>query len=234
MKQQVAKALAARVADGDVIGIGSGSTVELAVTAIGERVAAEGLKISGVPTSLRTAAHASEAGITILSPLTDVPISWAFDGADEVDPEFRMIKGRGAAMLNEKIIARRAQHLLIIVTEEKLVEKLGSVHPVPIECIPEARFLIERDLKALGAKEIVLRAAENKYGPVITEHNNIILDVRFEDISPELDRDIQSITGVVETGLFLGFNQELIVASKDGLSSRRLLEGKLKQQPITL
>jgi len=233
MKALVAKALADRVRDGEVIGIGSGSTVEMAVDQIAQRIAKEGISVSGIPTSLRTASHASEAGIQMLSPCTDTPITWAFDGADEVDDDFNMIKGRGAAMLNEKIIARRAKNLVIIVSEDKLVERLGSVHPIPVECIPEARYLVQRGLVDLGATEVVVRAASNKYGPVITEHNNVILDARFDSIPPELDQQIQSLTGVVETGLFLGFGQELLVATEKDVSSQRLVNGERKSEILS-
>ena len=115
MKEIVAKVFAERVSDGDCIGIGSGSTVELAVKAIGERIKSEGIKISGIPTSHYISLVAQESGIEILSAISRTKISWAFDGADEVDPQLNMIKGGGAAMLNEKIIAGRSERLVILV-----------------------------------------------------------------------------------------------------------------------
>lgn len=230
MKALVARALAGRVKDGEIIGLGSGSTVEMAVDQIGQRIAREGIRVVGVPTSLRTAMRANQAGIKVLSPHTDIPISWAFDGADEVDRDFNMIKGRGGAMLSEKIMARRAQKLVIIVSEDKLVDSLGKRHPVPIEVIAEAQYVVRDALSRLGARECEMRAAANKYGPVITEHGNIILDAWFDEITPELDDALQRITGVVETGLFVNFGQELLVAGRDKVWSRQQRDGALEEK----
>ena len=229
MKSLVARALAKRVQDGDVIGIGSGSTVELALEHIAERIARDKLHVLGVPTSHRTALVAEHAGIRVLSPISRTPLAWAFDGADEVDPAFRMIKGRGAAMLNEKIIARRAAEFVIIVSEEKLVDRLGKIHPVPIEVIPEAIQIVEDGLMRLGARKVVLRAAANKYGPVITEHNNFVLDVTFDEIGPDLEQQVKSISGVVESGLFFDCATEVLVSRSSGIWSQRLANGKLTE-----
>ncbi len=220
MKNSLGKVIASRIKSGEVIGLGSGSTVEAALLEIGARIRAEKLTVFGVPTSSRTALLASEAGITVLSPLTSTPIDWAFDGADEVDDNLQMIKGRGAAMLNEKIIAKRAASFVVIVSEEKLVKILGTKFPVPIEIIPEAVSLVQTQLPALGAKEIKLRMSTEKYGPVITEHNNFVLDVRFSQIGEELEKEIKIIPGVVESGLFFGFNPEVLVQRKDGIWAR--------------
>ena len=222
LKQQVAGALAERVRDGEVIGLGSGSTVEAAIGAIGEKVAERGIRVLGVPSSQRIAEVADKAGIIVLSPLSQVEIVWAFDGADEVDPEFQMIKGRGAAMLNEKIIARRAGGLLVIVAEEKLVSNLGQVHAVPVEVIPEASSLVIEGLKDLGASEVKVRPSSEKYGPIISEHGNLVLDARFSDIKPELESEINSLTGVVENGLFFGLCNELLIAKSDGVYQQKL------------
>lgn len=232
MKALVARALAKRVVDGEVIGLGSGSTAELAIDQIGQRIVRDKIRVIGVPTSYRTALIASAAGIEVLSPLSNVAIDWAFDGADEVDPQFNMIKGRGAAHLTEKIVARRAKQLLIIVSEDKIVSKLGTHHPVPIEVIPEAVHYVEQELKALGAKEVTIRPATNKYGPIITEHNNLVVDASFSDITPALDLKIKQITGVVETGLFCNFNQELLVAKSDGVYLQRLKDGRIEEELI--
>ena len=152
--------------------------------------------------------------------MTQVRLNWAFDGADEVDSSFRMIKGRGAAMLAEKIIAERAEgRLFIVVTEEKLVDRLGSKFAVPIEVIPEAIMLVMPALRALGAAEVTVRKATTKYGPTISEHNNLIVDARFDRIEDDLPVRIKNLTGVVEHGLFFGYTNEVFVAKSDGVSS---------------
>lgn len=219
MKEKVAKILADRVKDGEVIGIGSGSTVELAVLELAKRIKSEGLKIKAYPTSHRISLIAQESGIEILSPISETKISWTFDGADEVDPNLNMIKGGGAAMLNEKIIADRSGKLIILITEDKLVSRLGEKFAVPVEVIPEALGYVKEKLKELGSTEVVLREATKKYGPVITEHNNFILDAKFSEIPTSYEKEINSITGVVDNGLFINRASEVIVAKSDGIYS---------------
>jgi ribose 5-phosphate isomerase A len=232
-KALVARCLAKRVRHGEVIGLGSGSTAELAVDQIGQRISREKISIAGVPTSYRIAMIAEKAGIQVLSSTTDVKLNWAFDGADEVDPQFMMIKGRGAAMLNEKIIARRAgENLLIIVSDDKLVERLGKKHPIPVEVIPEALGLVRSGLAKIGCRETVLRESTTKYGPETTEHNNLILDSWFDDIQPDLELRIKAITGVVESGLFVNATKELLVARENGVWSRRLMSGRIEEQLV--
>ena len=232
LKALLAKNLAQRVRNGDVIGLGSGSTAELALIEIAKRITNEGITVSGVATSFRTTQLAEQAGIRVFPAHSSRALTWAFDGADEVDAELNMIKGRGAAMLMEKLVARRSPKLCIIVTEDKLVSRLGSKFPVPVEVIPEAVCDAEIALKALGADVVDLRQAVNKYGPEITEHNNLILDARFDKITVETEAAIKSIIGVVESGLFFNFNPEVLVARDDGIWSRRTVDGKVVEQLV--
>lgn len=233
MKSVVARALAGRVRDGELIGIGSGSTVELAIEEIGRRIRDKGLRVRAVPTSHRTALVAEEVGIEVLSPVSRAKLSWAFDGADEVDPELNLIKGRGAAMLHEKIVARRAKRLVIAITEDKLVSRLGETFSVPVEVIPDALGLVEQGLQELGASEVVLREAAKKYGPVVSEDGNFVLDARFASIRPELESKIKNLTGVVESGLFIGCTDEVLVARKTGVFSQKLKDGRVIEEKIT-
>lgn len=232
MKKQLAEILAKRIVDGETVGLGSGSTVELAVLALGKRVAEENLRLKAYPTSHRIALIAEQAGIELLSPVSEASISWTFDGADEVDPELNLIKGGGAAMLNEKIIADRSERLVILVTEEKLVKRLGEKFAVPIEVIPEAFGYVKSQLLKLGAKEVVLRQAVNKYGPVISEHNNFILDAKFENIQESLEREINCITGVVDNGLFMNRADEVIVAKATGIYSMKRKNGSVVTEKV--
>ncbi len=219
MKERVAAALAQRVKDGEVLGVGSGSTTELAIKAIGERIKQEDISVGAVATSYRSAECARDAGMALIEPVSGLSISWAFDGADEVDPKLNLLKGRGAAMLSEKVVAKLAPRFVVIVTAEKLVDRLGEKFPVPVEIIPSAIRLVERELAKLAASEVELRQASKKYGPVITEHGNHVLDVKFSAIEPQLETAINCIPGVVENGLFFDCCHEVLVAESDGIYS---------------
>ena len=219
-KELVATALAERVKNGDVIGLGSGSTAELAIIAIGKRIRAEKLSVAGTATSLKVAQLAREAGITLLSNINPPPLSWGFDGADEVDPKMNLIKGFGAAMLTEKIQAHRCRgKFVIIVTEEKLVKKLGEKFALPIAVLPEAIDLVSVDLRSIGAKEIIERPATGKAGQIFTEQGYVVLDCRFPELTKKLEQEIKLITGVIESGLFFDLASEVLVAGSAGVRS---------------
>ena len=232
MKAIVARALAKRVKDGDVLGLGSGTTVELAVDQIGQRIARENIRVTVVPTSFRIAMVAEASGLQVLSPGLARELDWGFDGADEIDDNFNVIKGRGAAMLLEKIVAKRLKSYVIIASEEKMVSRLGTRVPIPLEVIPEALHLVTKELTALGAREIVTREASAKYGPIITEHGNIVLDAWFDNVEPKLEGMLKAITGVVESGLFAGYVSEILIAKTDGVWSRRRINGKIVEELI--
>jgi ribose 5-phosphate isomerase A len=219
MKEKVAQEIAQRVKDGDVIGIGTGTTVDAALTAIGARVKQEGLKLTVVPTSLQSAWRCQELGFTVMSPAYYGHLSWGFDGADQVTKDRWAIKGKGGALLQEKILAKRCKKFIIIVDDSKVVAKLGVGCPVPVEVLPEGRILAEEGLRGLGATELVVRIGTGKHGPVITEGGNIIIDATFSSISENLEREIKKIVGVVDSGLFIGYATEVIVASASGVSS---------------
>ena len=219
MKEIVAAELAKRIKDGDRIGVGTGTTVDAALVKIGERIKAEDLNVQVVPTSLQSAWKCHEIGLTVLYPAYNDMLSWGFDGADAVDKNLWLIKGKGGAMLQEKILAARCKKFIIIVDESKVVDDLAGSCPIPVEVIPEALCVAKKGLHELGAKEIVMRPATGKHGPIITEAGNIILDVKFSAIKSELEKQIKSVVGVVESGLFMGYAHEVIVASAGGLKS---------------
>jgi len=217
MKEIVAREIAQRVKNGDVIGVGTGTTVDAALTEIGKRVKAEGLRITVVPTSYQSAWRCQELGFLVMYPGYRGTLSWGFDGADQVNRAKWAIKGKGGAMLQEKILAKRCKQFVLIVDETKVVEHLGKGCGVPIEVIPEALILVEEGLKDLGAVEVSIRTGTGKHGPVITERGNIILDASFPAISERLERDIKSIIGVVDSGLFIGYASEVLVAGTQGV-----------------
>ena len=159
MKEKVGKTLADRVVNGELIGVGTGSTVDAALLALAERVRREKIAVSVVTTSRESAWRCQEIGLTVLHSGYYGEISWGFDGADAVDNDFRLIKGKGGALLQEKILAARCRRFVVVVDQSKMVDNLATSCPVPVEIIPEARYTVERELRAIGATEIVLRPA---------------------------------------------------------------------------
>jgi len=219
MKEKVGQAIAERIKDGDVIGVGTGSTVDAALVAIGQRIARERLTVAAVPTSYQSAWRCKELGLTVLHPVCSGPISWGFDGADQVNKERWAIKGKGGAMLQEKLVAKRCQKFIIIVDHSKVVGQLGAGCSIPVEVLPEGVELAASGLRALGATEVILRSGTGKHGPTITEKGNVILDAAFARIEAGLEREIKAVTGVVESGLFIGYVSEVLVGDDRGITS---------------
>ena len=210
-KQKVADKIAAMVKDGDVIGVGSGSTSYMALLAIAKRIKEEKLNIKAIPTSIEIGMVCTKLGIPLNSIFESRP-DWLFDGADEVDPNHNLIKGRGGAMFKEKLLISTSPVNYIIIDDSKLVDKLGTNFPVPIEVFPLALLHVEKELEKIGVESLSLRPAKGKDGPVITENGNLIVDARFYEIDDDLEFKIKSITGVIESGIFIKYNVEVLVA----------------------
>lgn len=201
-KNKLALQILHKVNDGDTIGFGSGTTSYLATIKIGEKVQKEKLNITAIPTSNEIKELCEKYGIKIGN-LLENKIDWAFDGADEVELKHMwLIKGRGAAMFKEKLNIISSPITYILVDKTKFVNNLGEKCKVPVEVFPSAMNYVAKQLEKLGAKEITYRG--------MTENNNGILDVKFENISSALEKQVKSITGVIESGLFLGYNIEII------------------------
>lgn len=220
MKEKVAEEIAGRVRDGQILGIGTGSTVDLALDFIGRRVKAEKLSLAAVPTSLESAWRCQSMGISVLSTAYTGFLDWGFDGADAVNQQLWLIKGKGGALLQEKILAARCKTFTVIVDDSKLFADLAKACPIPVELLPQARSIVEAALVKRGAKNCELRQGSGKHGPVITEQGNIILDVKFDQIGAGLEQELKSIVGVVESGLFIDYASEVLVGSASGV--RRL------------
>jgi ribose 5-phosphate isomerase A len=218
LKQAAADEAVALIEDGMIVGLGTGSTSELAVDALGKRVAG-GLRVIGIPTSEFTGAQARSLGIPI-STLDEHPqVDLTIDGADEVElGSLNLIKGRGGALLREKIVASASKRLIIIVDESKLHEKLGSQFALPVELVPFGWPAAARRLAALGSKP-VLRLGEGEK-PYVTDGGHYIVDCAFGIIAApdELERKLNDIVGVVEHGLFLRMASQVIVAGRDGIT----------------
>ncbi|MBS1529494.1 MAG: ribose 5-phosphate isomerase A [Bacteroidetes bacterium] len=210
-KQKVADEIATKVKDGDILGVGSGSTSYLALLAIAKKVNEEKLNIKAIPTSIEISLMCSKLGIPLTTLYEHRP-DWLFDGADEVDPDKSLIKGRGGAMFKEKLMISSSPVNYILVDESKIVKKLGTNFPVPIEVFPQALLHVEKELRRIGATGLMLRPAKGKDGPVITENGNLILDARFDEIDKGMEQKIKSITGVIESGLFINYNIEVLIA----------------------
>jgi ribose 5-phosphate isomerase A len=199
-----------------VVGLGSGTTAALIVAALGDRMARGGLSFVGVPTSGATAELAREAGIRLVG-LDDVAaLDLVLDGADEVDPQFRMIKGRGGAFLREKMVAAAGRRRVIVVTPEKRVEQLGHTRPVPIEVSAFAIRPIEEAVRSHGG--IPTLRLEGDGSPFLTDEGHRVLDCRFVGIPDPVDLDerLRRIVGVFETGLFVDLCDQLLVGSDAG------------------
>jgi len=212
-KQAAARAAVELVENGQIVGLGSGSTSALAVRFLAERVRA-GLKIVGIPTSQNTAELASQLGIPLASLEEHSRIDIDIDGADEIDPRLNLIKGGGGAFLREKIIAAISRRFIVIADSAKQVERLG-VFPLPVEVIPFARSLIQRQIESLGAQVQLRRSASGE--PYITDEGHPVLDCTFGEIAdpPGLAERLLRIPGVIEHGLFIGM-AEMALVGKDG------------------
>ena len=210
-KDRAALAAARLVESGMVVGLGSGSTAAMMVRHLAARVEHEGLQIVGVPTSGATAELARSLKIPVRELDEVAVLDINLDGADEIDPQFRMIKGRGGALLREKIVACAAARRVTIVTAEKLVERLGLSAPIPIEVSTFGVKHTERLIQRLGASTSIRCRADGSL--ILTDGGNAILDCRFpDDIDPGArDCQLQGIAGVLETGLFIGLCDTLIV-----------------------
>mgnify|MGYP003345060640 CR=1 FL=1 len=203
------------VRDGMVVGLGTGSTAKHMVIALGERVK-QGLRIKGVPTSRETAELARTHGIELIETEDQWSIDVTIDGADQVDPQLNLIKGGGGALLKEKIVATAARQLVIVVDHTKCVPVLGDTFPLPVEVVPFGWGSTARQIEALGSKAVLRK----RNGEIFrTEAGHYILDVQIARIDKpeELELRLNTLPGVVETGLFVGRTNILIVGAPHGV-----------------
>jgi ribose 5-phosphate isomerase A len=218
-KELAGRAAAALVVSGNIVGLGTGSTAYFAVVALGERVKA-GLKIIGIPTSDATAELARAVGIP-LSTLDEHPeIDITIDGADELDPQLRLIKGGGGALLREKIIATASKKMVVVADSSKIVAALGRF-PLPVEIIPFASAVLEKKITALGATcKLRTRSDGSAF---VTDEGHHILDCSFGKIAdpPALARALNDMPGVVEHGLFIGIAKVAVVGKGSSVAEIR-------------
>ena len=204
------------VKDDTAVGLGAGRAATAFVRALAARVR-DGLRVRGVPVSEATAALAGELGIPLVG--LEVEIDVTVDGADEVDPDLNLIKGYGGALVRERIVAAASRRQIILVERDKLVPRLGSRGRLPVEVVSFALPLSRRRLAALGLAPTLRKAGESQF---VTDNGNVILDCVVGPIvdPPALERALRAVPGVVDTGLFLGTADTVLVA--DGTSVSEL------------
>ncbi|HUJ84092.1 MAG TPA: ribose-5-phosphate isomerase RpiA [Candidatus Acidoferrales bacterium] len=217
-KRNAALSAVKHVNDGFIVGLGSGSTAAFAIEALGERVKLENLHVMGIPTSYQAFLLAVECGIPITTLDEHPEVDLTIDGADQVTPELFLIKGMGAALAREKIVAAASKLNIIIADEQKKVKLLGEKgQSVPVEVLPFAISLAKRKIMANGGKP-VLREGKGKLGPTITDNGNAILDSYFGEIlnPAELEVKVKMVPGVVETGFFVGLTDLVYIGKAAG------------------
>lgn len=217
LKKQAALKAVDFVEDGMIVGLGTGTTASHVIEALARRVKT-GLKIQGIPTSERTSEHAERLGLILTDFSAYKQIDVTIDGADEVElSSLDVIKGLGGALLREKIVAAASKKLIIVVDESKLVNRLASRAPVPVEVVPFGWQVTADRLQALGCKPKLRLNASGE--PFITDGGHNIVDCFFAPIAQpsELAKQLDSIIGVVETGLFIGLTKLVIVAKSTGV-----------------
>ena len=205
-KKKAALKAVEHVENGFIVGLGSGSTAAYAIESLGERIKRERLSVLAVPTSYQAFLLAAHYGIPVTTLEEHPVLTVNIDGADQIDPKLNLIKGMGAALAREKIVASASKQNVIIADESKKVKVLGeNDHPLPVEVLPFAISAVKRRIEAMGGKPN-LREGKSKVGPVITDNGNAIIDASFGVIDKvaELELKLKMIPGVVETGLFVG------------------------------
>ena len=214
MKQIVADAAIKEVKSDMILGLGSGSTAALMIKSLADEISSGKLKnIRGVATSFQSEVLAHNLDIQLIDLASVSHIDLAIDGADEVDPRFQLIKGGGACHVREKLVASKANKLLIVVDETKLVQNLNHSFPLPVEVLPNSWKQVEEVITEMNGSS-TLRMANKKAGPVVTDQGNLILDVLFSDgikNPKDLEMSINNIPGVLENGLFVDLTDKVLV-----------------------
>lgn len=218
-KRMAARAALGEVNDGQVLGIGTGSTVAIFIDMLAERIREERMSVLCVPTSYQSAHLAIEKGLRLTTLEEHPNLDLAVDGADEVDRGLNLIKGGGAALTREKIVDSAAKRFVVIADRSKLVERLGTRAPVPVEVIPMSWRRVAQMVRILGGEARLRDGGDRKDGPVVTDNGNFILDIKFGEISDPraLEFELKRIPGVVEVGLFVNLASVAYIGSDYGV-----------------
>ncbi len=208
-KIRLGKEIAKKVKDGDIIGFGSGSTSYMAILEIAKKIKEQNLKIKAVPTSKIIENLCEELEIETC-PIGTVELDWYFDGADEIDKNKWLIKGMGAALYREKLNMKSSKKNYILVDNSKFVERLGQNHPVPVECDIDKIENVKEALKKLGAKSVEIKKSKIKDDIFITDNGKAMLHAWFDKIEADYEKKINEIDGVLDNGLFIGYDFEVL------------------------
>jgi ribose 5-phosphate isomerase A len=216
MKQLACQRAAQEVQDGMVLGLGTGSTVYYFLQELG-RMVREGIHVTGVPTSIRTAELATQLAIPLTTLDDQSHLDLAVDGADEVDANLNLVKGAGGALLREKIIAASADRFVVVVDDGKVVTQLGERYPLPVEVVPFGHNPAIRALEGLGARVTLRRGTDGQTW--VSDNGNYILDCHFGPMPDPvaLQKELLAIPAVVDSGLFLNMTEMAIVGQADGV-----------------
>jgi ribose 5-phosphate isomerase A len=218
-KEAAARASLKYVRDGQIVGLGTGSTANFAIRMLGDRVR-EGMTIRGIPSSIASRDLATQVGIPLLTFDDAQQIDVTIDGADEFDPDLNLIKGGGGAMLREKIVAFASKQLVIVTDASKQVPVLGKF-PLPVEVIEFAEPLIAKRISDLGAQVVQRKGKDGK--SYVTDEGHHILDCYFGKIPdpPALARTLSDMPGIVEHGLFVGMTSVVVMAKSGSVEEFR-------------
>ncbi len=217
-KRRAAERALEFINDGQVVGLGTGTTAKFAIEGLG-RLVREGLSVRGVPTSVTTERMARELGIPLIDFNNVSEIHITLDGADQVDPDFNMIKGGGGALTREKLVALASAKRVIMLDESKLVSKLGTSRSLPVEVLP---FAWSFSARLLGELDCVANLRQQQGAPFLTDNGNYILDCDFGLIEDPaaLEKRIKLLPGVIESGLFIGVADALVIGLSDRVEIR--------------
>ena len=212
-KKEAARAAVRWVESGMTLGFGTGSTADYFIELVGERVRSGALKVEAVASSKASEARAAAAGVTLIAPRRGLRLDLTVDGTDEVDPKLELIKGKGGALVREKVLAQVSRYFLVIADSSKCVSQLGGCG-LPVEVVPFALPWVVDQIEELGGKAEPLMDRNSPGKPAVSDQQNLILDCRFglirepEQLAPRLDK----IPGVVGHGLFLGYARAALIA----------------------
>lgn len=222
-KELVARQAAARVKDGMLVGLGTGSTANYFIEELARRQKEEGLRITAAASSVVSTIKAQQLGLPLISIDQLSRLDLYVDGADEVTPDSTLLKGRGYDLVREKLMARAADEFIVMVDQSKLVSRIGERYPIPVEVMPFAWQLVKRTLESLGGKGD-LRPNSAKDGLAITSYGSLVLDMTFDESvgSGKLDEMLNAAPGVVEHGIFRGLAGTVLIADNGQVEERRV------------
>ncbi len=221
-KERIAQHAANQVADGMLVGLGTGSTANCFIEELAQRSREQGLKVTTVSSSIASAIKAQQLGLPVLGFDQVSHVDLYVDGADEVSPELTLLKGQGADLVREKLLATASKQFLVLVESNKLVERIGQHFAIPIEVMPFAWQLVKKQLEAIGGQGD-LRQNANKNGYAISAHGSLILDMRFDmhTDAKTLNETLNSIPGIVEHGIFYALATTVLIGVNGQVQERQ-------------